>query len=148
MPRWLHRTTKNLLPSVASADLPEVQSNYIEEPDLSAVTGVEVKYWKITGDVINEMTQAEKDTVDLADRTALRDGIAAELDQLEGIMRAFALTLLDELNLHAAKITAILAAAENANNLASFKTAMNAITDMPQRTIGQLKNALRGKLGT
>ena len=70
MPSWLHRTNKGLLVSVAEADLPEIAANYIEEPNLSGVAGVLVKYWKITGDVISEMDQAEKDTVDISEAAA------------------------------------------------------------------------------
>ncbi len=39
---------------------------WIINPDLSAVSGVLKKYWKIVGDSVEEMTQGEKDTVDAA----------------------------------------------------------------------------------
>lgn len=66
MPDWIHRIDIDLLFSVAEADLPQPAANYIEDPDLTAVEGVEQKYWKIEGDDVLEMTQAEKDAVDEA----------------------------------------------------------------------------------
>lgn len=58
----LHRTTKELRKSIHTPDFPT--ATWIINPDLSGVQGVSVKYWKITGDVVSEMTQAEKDAVD------------------------------------------------------------------------------------
>ena len=71
MPTWIHRTDKRVLPSVAPADLPEPIGNYIEEPDLSALSGVPVKYWLITGDTVEEMNPAEKAAVDAAIAAAI-----------------------------------------------------------------------------
>lgn len=62
------------------------------------------------------------------------------------VVRALALLMLDELNTHSAKITAILNAADTATSLATFKTAMLAITDAPQRTRLQLVAALKAKI--
>lgn len=58
----LNRTTKQLLASVNTPDFPTV--DWIINPDLSAVAGVPVEYWKIVGDVVSEMNQSEKDAVD------------------------------------------------------------------------------------
>lgn len=66
----LNRTTKQLLRSVNTPDYPAV--NWIANPDLSAVNGVPVEYWKVVGDVVSEMTQPEKDVVDGAGLGALR----------------------------------------------------------------------------
>lgn len=70
MPDFLHRTTKRLQTSVSYTDLLEPIANYIESPDLSAVTGFESKYWSITGDNISLMSQAERDQVDADELTA------------------------------------------------------------------------------
>ena len=70
MPRWLHRTNKQLLTSVAENDLPEAVANYIEEPDLSGVQGVPPKYWNIVGDTVSEMNASEKAAVDAAETAA------------------------------------------------------------------------------
>jgi hypothetical protein len=79
---------------------------------------------------------------------ARRDAIADDMEQLESYTRAFALVVLDELNLHAARTTAILNAIDTGSNLAAVKTNIAGIADVPQRTIAQLKTAVRNKLGT
>lgn len=58
----LHRTTKQLLKSVNTPDYPV--ADWIRNPDLSSVSSVDVRYWKITGDVVSEMSAAEKTTED------------------------------------------------------------------------------------
>jgi hypothetical protein len=58
----LNRTTKQLLSSVNTPDYST--TDWIINPNLSGVMGVPVEYWKITGDVVSEMDQAEKDAVD------------------------------------------------------------------------------------
>lgn len=114
----------------------------------TVINTVPQQYRKIAGDVLSEMTQAEKDAVDAAALDAARDAIAAQFDAQEDTFRAFALALLDELNNHATKINSILDAIDNANNLGDVKTAVGAITDYPQRTVAQMKAAVRGKLGS
>ena len=60
----LHRTSKQLKLSVNTPNFnPSV---WIINPDLSGVDGVPVKYWKITGDVVSEMSPAEKAAYDAA----------------------------------------------------------------------------------
>ncbi len=142
----LNRTNKQLVTSANTVEYPP--EDWIIEPDLSAVVGQPSKYWTVTGDVVSLMSQGQRDAVDAALLSAARDAVAAAFDNVEDIERAFALVLLDELNLHAARVTAILDAVDGAGTLAALKTAVLAINDVPQRTIGQLKTALRGKLGT
>ena len=148
MATFLHRTTMQLLPSTSESSLSEPVANYIENPDLSAITGFPSKYWIITGDVVTLMDQSARDAVDAAGTSIQRDATSNEMGEIEGIVRAFALVVLDELNLHAARVTAILDAVDAANNLAGLKTDVAAIADVPQRTIEQLETAVRNKLGT
>ncbi len=148
MPLWLHRTDKVLLPSVASADLPEAQANYIEEPDLSAVSGFASKYWLITGDIVSLIDVAARAVVDAAEVSALRDSFSEEIDEAETYTRAFALVVLDEFNTVALKINEILDAIDSANNLSQVKSNIAAITDRPQRTAAQLKTAVRNRADT
>lgn len=142
----LNRTTKQLIPSANTIDYP-VES-WIINPDLSAVTGFSSKYWVIAGDVVSLMSQAERDTVDANELQAARDAVAAQMDQMENYLRAFALVMLDEINLHATRVTAILDAIDNNSTLANIRTAVALIPDVPTRTIAQLKTALRNKLGS
>lgn len=76
----IHRTT---LQQVSSVNTPDYDpGDWIINPDLSAVSGVLKKYWKIVGDTVVEMNQTEKDAVDaqeLADaKTARRLALRAE----------------------------------------------------------------------
>ena len=119
MPDYLHRTTFVYLKSVASAELPEALVNYVEYPDLSPVNGVPSKYWVLTGDVLSEMDQAAKETVDAAADQDIEDGEIFELDA--GILKRFVLVMLDEINR--------IRTAEGINTV----------------TIAQLKNAMRDK---
>ncbi len=142
----LNRTTKQLLISANTPDYPT--QDWIINPDLSAVAGFASKYWTISGDAVSLMNQAARDAVDAAELNAARDAVADRLQAAEDTLAAFALVLLDEMNLHAARVTAILDAVDGAGSLAALKTAVAAISDVPQRTIGQLKTALRNKLGS
>ena len=148
MPNWTHRTTKAVLRSVCSGELPEPIANFIEDADLSAVSGFANKYWTITGDLVTLMSQVERDAVDAADLIVRRDAQADEIDALESFMRAFALILIDELNAHTDKTNSILDAIDGASNLSNLKTTVGAINDLPTRTPAQLKTALRNKLDT
>jgi hypothetical protein len=150
MADFVHRTTKQHIVSRDQTELPDQpwENFYIINPDLSAVAGVPNRYWKITGDSITEMSQAEKDAVDNAALQASRDALANQIDQVEDVLRASLLSILDEFNAHADKINAILDSADAATSLADFKTRMAAVTDYPQRTIAQLKTTIRNKLGS
>jgi len=146
MPNYLHRTTRQYLRSVSTPDLQEPVANYIQDPDVSAVIGFPNRYWIITGDVVTLMDQAARDVVDADLNTARLNSIADGLDQTQTILKAFAEVLLDELNSRAATSNSILAAIDGANNLGSLKAAVTLISNTPQRTLAQLKSAVRGKL--
>ena len=124
MGSFLHRTTKQYLQSADPNELPEDLSNYISAPDLSAVAGVPVKYWLIVGDVVSEMTQAEKDAVDAAILDAARDNAIAELDSLEGILRQVLKIIMGEINI------------------------LRSEHGLSARTLQQLKTAIRNSFGT
>ena len=123
MPHYLHRTTKQYLTSVSPNSLLEPAPNYIYMPDLSAVSGQPNKYWIITGDMVSLMSQTERDAVDTEELSTQRDGTADQLDQLEDVLRAFALATLDEINI------------------------LRGQHGLTPRTIAQLKNVVRSKLG-
>lgn len=119
----LHRTTKQYLPSVNTPDFPTI--DWIINPDLSAITGFASRYWTITGDVVTLMNQAARDAVDLALLTSGRDNItAAQVDNVESILRAFVLVTLDEVNI------------------------LRAAAGLGARTTLQLRTAIRNKLGS
>lgn len=122
MPDYLHRSTKEFIKSIASDDLPEPVNNYIEYPDLSLVSGQPVKYWVITGDSVTLADQATRDAIDATGLSEKRDNIANEMDKLESYTRAFALVVLDEINL------------------------LRTNAGLQARTAAQLKTAVRNKL--
>lgn len=142
----LNRTTKQLIPSANTVEYPVI--DWIIEPDLSAVTGFASKYWTISGDVVSLLDQAGRNAIDAAELNAARDATAAALDKAEDILRAFMLVVMDEFNLHSTRLNAILTAIDNGATLGAIKTSVLAINDIPQRTIAQLKTALRNKLGS
>jgi hypothetical protein len=142
----LNRTTKVYLASANTPDYPVAE--WIINPDMSAVAGQPSKYWTITGDVVTLMDQAQRDAVDASLLNASRDMTASVLAQPEEYPRGYALVALDELNAHALKLNAILDAVDAATTLADLKSRIALITDYPQRTIQQMQNAVRSKLGT
>lgn len=78
-----------------------------------------------------------------------RESAKEKLASLRGegaVLRAMILTMLDEMNLHANRVNALLTAIDNASTLATLKTAVALINDIPQRTGLQLRNAIISKL--
>lgn len=122
MANYLHRTTKQYTTSVDPNSLTEPEANYVVNPDVSAVIGQPTRYWIITGDVITLMTQVERDAVDATVLSRNRDSLADEIDLVESYTKAFALLVLDEINI------------------------LRAQHSLPARTPSQLKTALRNKL--
>lgn len=148
----LNRTTKEYRTSVNTPDFPVI--DWIHNPDLSAVTGFDAKYWTITGDAVSLMTLAERDAVDAneaaanlaAIRAAAKAGYEAAAGDFLKALKAVALVTQDEMNLHAAKINAILSAVDGAATYGALRTAIAAIADYPQRTPAQLKVAVDNKI--
>lgn len=137
MPNYLHRTTKRYLQSVSPASLPEPVEDYIFMPDLSAVEGVPARYWKITGDVVSEMAQGEKDTVDMQALNDSRDSIIAEIDNLESIMRALTKILISEINILRQQF-----------NATTGEVQQLTTTTFADRTLSQVRDQLRNDLGS
>jgi hypothetical protein len=116
---------------------------------------VPVRNWMHDSGGVREMTQAEKDARDAEDAAAqlasVRSGAPETwlgLGSSQMAQRALILLILDEFNDHTATINAILDAADNATSLATFKTAMAAISDQPVRTAAQLRNAIETRISS
>lgn len=97
MPIVLRRSDKVIREVSDASDFPT--TIWIIDPDLSQVVGVETKYWNLVGDVVTEMSASERAAVDAAELSNLRDRISDKIDEIETFERAFALVLLDEINL-------------------------------------------------
>lgn len=75
----IHRATFVQHYSVHTPDYPA--QDWIVNPDLSAVSAVPKQYWKITGDVVSEMSQGEKDAVDAGQLDAKKTEKIAAIDE-------------------------------------------------------------------
>lgn len=146
MPAYLNRKTLAYRQSVSEPEIKDPE-NWVKDPDLSAVAGVPSRYWKLSGDVVSAMTQAERDAVGAALLVSARDAAISQLQQPEDILRAFMLIVLDEFTLHAQRVNALLTAIDNAGSLAALKTAAGQIVDIPVRTEEQLRTAIRNRMG-
>lgn len=87
-------------------------------------------------------TQAEID----AWHVSRREEIVSQIDNVDDVVRAAVLVIMDELNRHSAKLDAVLGAAAGASSLASFKTAMGQVGGIPQRSGADLRAAIFAKL--
>ena len=118
MSDWLNRTTKQYLtnrsPSdmaiIFSTDVPFIDgfggaaSNlaWILDPDISAVTGFNSRYWEIIGDIVSLKSQTERDTIDVAvAATALASDRTVNKARYENekALKAIVLLMLDEINI-------------------------------------------------
>lgn len=145
----LNRTTLEFRRSVNTPDFP-VES-WVIDPDISPVVGVASKHWKLTGDMVSEMTQGEKDAVDATEAAAILAAAKADagtaIDGLRGYqLRALAKLLLDELNVLRQWIATFKAQTALASNLADFKTRIAALPNTPDRTLAQAKTAYKSAI--
>lgn len=145
MSDFVNPTTADLRMSVNDMPPPWVVCLRAE---LEAWAVIPRQYRKWVVDHIEEMTAGEKSAVDAAILAAQRTAAKAQLDKTEDILRAFMLSVLDELNLHAEKHNAILDAIDAASSLSNLQTRVAAISNYPARTTQQLRDAIGGKLGS
>ncbi len=96
----IHRTTLQFFPSVNEPDFPE--PTWKHNPNMAAVAAVAFKYWKAPADWTGnvgpvEMTQGEKDTVDLAEAIGIQKPKAINVAlKLAGTTRNTNTTLADD----------------------------------------------------
>ena len=69
----INKTTFAVLKSVNTPDYPE--ADWLVDPDLSSVEGVDQKYWKIAGGQVVEMNSTEKAVVNAAASQAYIEGV-------------------------------------------------------------------------
>lgn len=97
MANVLNRTTKQYISSVHTPNYDP--ADWIINPDISAVIGIDSRYWKITDDVVSEMTQVEKDAVDAAElserQAQIRAALKARFDQEDDNTKALGLLVLE-----------------------------------------------------
>tara|TARA_R110002126_G_scaffold84465_3_gene205236 strand:- start:2616 stop:3062 length:447 start_codon:yes stop_codon:yes gene_type:complete len=144
----IHRTTFQYLGSADTPNYPE--PTWKHNPDMSQVVGLAKFLWKWDAGTERPIPQTagEQAATILERLESSRDDTISSLDGVEDILRAMASLLVTEFNAHTDKINAILDAADNANNLSTFKAAMGAIADQPTRTLSQFRTAIRNNLGS
>ena len=136
---WIHRIKRNYVERSsprsmeASYGLSFVDGNghatsnaeWIYNPDMSAVIGVPKKYLVITGDVVSEMSQSEKDAVDAILLATQRDNsVDAMIDSTEGDLRQLVKLMIQEINI------------------------LRDLHSLPDRTIAQFKTQIRNGYGS
>lgn len=136
-----------------SVNTPSYSGNVLVNPDLSAVTGQPLKYWKHVAGAIQLMTQGERDAVDAAIQAALvastRTGAKAAIVGLAAnpmVLRAIASIVVDELNDIREWIVSFKAATAAATSLANLQTMVAALPNMADRTLAQVKTAIQNKI--
>lgn len=134
--------------SVNTPDFPAPWVINHAEADALFDANVPMQYWKSVGGVATEMTQPEKDAVDALALESKRDGTVARMDNIEDIIRALALTLLDAHNQNRTTINALLDAIDAATSLAELKASVGSIANLPIGNGAQLRAQVRAKLGT
>jgi hypothetical protein len=122
----------------------------INHPEADALfdANVPMHYWKDVAGIATEMTPAEKAAVDASRVEASRDSAVTRMDDLEDIVRAIALTLLDAHNANRTALNAILDGIDAAASLADVKASIGAIANLPIGNGAQLRAQVRAKLGT
>jgi len=147
---WLNRTTKQLILNTDAASMSErfvgdfsayaSNTGWIYDPDLSAADGWPSKYWIVAAypsDAVTLMTLAQRDMVDAAALEAIRDASTDQLDNLEDVLRAFVLVVIDEFNLLRQQF-----------NASTAEVSQLTTTTFTDRTVEQLRSAIRGRLGS
>ena len=153
MANVVDRTTLETLRSVHTPNYSSL-AYVINPPNFDLIEATPRKYRKISGDTLSVMNQAEMDAADAAEAQALIDALNAAAksvydtaqDEYSKPLKAVALVILNELNLHAEKINAILAAIDAATSLTNLQTRIAAIADYPTRTAEQFKTAVDTKV--
>lgn len=128
MANVLNRTTKEYRVSVNTPDFPI--EDWIINPDMSSVNGINPKYWAIEGDIVREMTNIEKNVVD-----------ANESATVEANAKAAAKAVVDGADPIMNKtLTAI------AEVIQDELQALKNNTPLASRTMDQLKQAVKDKI--
>ena len=148
MPDVINRTTKVFLRSRNNPLFPLAQ--WIHSPMIAGGpfrdSSVPTKHVNIVGDVLTEMSVAEKAVVGAAEAA---EALTAERETEKGeitakmALRAMGEIFVDEFNRHSLTTNAILDASDGASDMAQFKASIAAISDRPPRDIAVLKTQMR-----
>lgn len=141
----------NVLVSASSPDY--AGQTFIENPNLSALSGIAQVYWKHLSGSFVEMNQAEKDVVNAeiaaAIIAAMHSGGKIILDAASDsgiIQRAVADIARDEINILRQWLASFKIEVAAATNLADLKTRVATLPATPDRTLAQLRTAIKNRI--
>lgn len=148
-------TPERVLQYLRSVNTPEYsgRSDAVINPDLTAVSGLEVRYWKHVAGSIVPMTAQEQSDIDAAIAAALAakekqgaednfDLSASEARALRAIVRS----ITSELNLLRTQWRDFQAAVAAASNLNDIKTNVAALPSLADRTYPQVRQAISDEI--
>lgn len=133
-----------------SVNTPDYQNraDVLINPDVSALAGVPIKYWKHLGGAVVEMSQAEKDALDQAEadarlaslKQAAKDYVDSGNDSDRRMIRALAWVIFNSM-------------VETRNKVNEIITEINRnptinVDALPNRTWQQLKKAVKNEIDT
>lgn len=133
-----------------SVNTPDYQNraDVLINPDVSALAGVPIKYWKHSGGAVVEMTQSEKDALDQAEADAqlaalkqsAKDYVDSGNDSDRRMIRALAWVIFNSM-------------VETRNKVNEIITEINRnptinVDALPNRTWQQLKKAVKNEIDT
>ena len=130
-----------------------VNEGSIKDPNVSQVIAQPMRYWKVVSGSVVLMTAGEQNTVDAAITTANTLAVrAAAKAMLDGFLssslfqRAVADIIKDEINSLRGWVVSFKAQVALATNLANLQTRVAGLPDMPDRTLAQLKTAIKNRV--
>lgn len=114
------------------------------------VAGVPLKYWKVSGGQVVEMTAEEKAVIDAEIQTQIdqQEADKRDLDKQDKWLISLALVLLEEINTERQWIESFKSAVASATSLTDLKSRVAALSAMPDRTRPQLRTAIDNKYKT
>jgi hypothetical protein len=138
-------------------DVPSGASNVLNNPDLSQVAGLDIKYWKVfppqVGGQVVPMAAQEQAAWDaklaadlLAAQKASAKGIIEGSVDLGKLARAEVDIIIQQFNLHTVEENTLLAAVAAATSLSDLKTRCALITQVATATLSGAKTAVEADI--
>lgn len=108
--------------------------------DLQAPIGFRIV--SLTAQEISDIANAQTSELDSALRTGAKAKYTGQTQDGQAL-RCFAKAVMDESNLHTTKVNSVMTCVDNASTLASLKTCVGALSDLPTRTYSNAVTAIK-----
>lgn len=125
------------------------RSDVLVNPEVSALSGIPIKYWKVVNNQVLEMTQAEKDyrdgleAQDIIDKAkSLAKTLQASDAAQERLMRAIVKLTVDQLNNLRTWTNQFKTVVANSNSLADIKSGVDGLQTFTTITYQDARNAI------